>query len=921
MSLFSWIDDNIIQPVVKNPVAVLVNVGLMSVGVPPIYAAAAGAAANTAVKGGSINDIVKSGVTGGIMAYAGGAASKYLTNAGYGSIVAGAGGGAASAATGAALTGGDLVKALQSGLVMGGVVGGVAQLMTPTEAIAKVEPKQLADLYSKGTADPLGDLIKQQGWTDSDSARAAASQAFSKNSATTMTQLRDSIPDYVLANAQAAVKANPAVDVGQYVSNELGWQFNNYTGSAINQEFGNYVAANKVIGGPVAPTQSATVTPTGAAAEGSLMTRAQYAESIPDNVLAEAIKTSDPVGYVNKAMGYPGQGLAAGGVNDALASYRMASTPAVQPAVTAPVIPADINTALSIANAPGVVDPLGTLIQQMQWTPAATAGLTASVADAYAQKTAAQLAGERLSNLSKQQQTNINTRVPGLMTEATNNANIDSILSQSPDVSTLMKKLGWSDNQFTQEASQRLLDNYKAETYATNQLVNQQLDANGNIDLGPPSPSVAEMTTQQVNDAIKNGTIPPTTVAPVNPNLVDIGGGNFMDSAGNITDANGNITRPAVVPGPAAPPIAGDIKVDVGGTPAYSDNPNSAIQQYRTPNTNLATSAQIDNGTASWNAAANAWEIPITNQPLSELTPGSVDSSTGPGRQVTTVEVQSPKIPISSEQVNMGDYSYIFTKFSDGSFTQQPVQTVTQPPVTQPPVVQPPVTQPPVVQPPVTQPSVTVPGQTTDGTVVVPGTREPIVPVIPPTVTQPVVTQPVVTPPVVIPPTVTVPGQTDDGTIIVKGDREVDVPVIPPVVTEPPVTKPVSPGGTDTPDTKVTNPPPVVVIPPETPTPTKPTTRPGTYKWGDAPVLNIPTGLNPGWIQPTDFYKTTDPVQSHYYWGGHPYQPGPTFNPALYNSSPGAPGTPWGLQQMFNPNYNYPVTQYMPPQQYLPVAP
>ena len=886
MSLFSWIDDNIIQPVINNPVAVLVNVGLMSVGVPPIYAAAAGAAANTAVKGGSVNDILKSGVTGGIMAYAGGAASKYLTNSGYGSIVAGAGGGAASAAAGAALTGGDLVKALQSGLVMGGIVGGVAQLMTPQEAIAKVDPKDLADMYSKGTADPLGDLIKQQGWTDSDSARAAASKAFSQNSATTMSQLRDAIPDYVLKNAQAAAQANPTIDVGKYVSNEMGWQYNNFTGSAISQEYGNYSAASKPIGGAVAPSQTTTVDPTGAAAQGSLMTRAQYADSIPDNVLSEAIKSSDPVGYVNKAMGFTGQGTSAAGVNDALASYRMASTPAVQP--VAPVTPpADINTALSIANAPGVVDPLGTLIQQMQWTPAATAGLTASVADAYGQKTAAQLAAERLNKLPAQQQNNMNVRVPGLMTEATNNTNIDTILSQSPDVPTLMKKLGWSDNQFTQEASRRLIDNYKAESYATNQLVTQQTNANGGIDLGPPSPSVAEMTTQQVNDAIKNGTIPPTTVAPVNPNLVNVGGGNYMDSAGNITDANGNITRPAVVPGPPSQPIAGDFRVDIGGTPGFAENPNSAIQEYRTPGTNLATAAEIDSGKAAWNPAANSWEIPVANQPLSELTPGTVESITGPGRQVTNVEVQPT--PIGTQQIDISGIPYVITHFSNGTYTQQPAQTVTQPPVTQPPVT-------------------------------TPETREPNVPVIPP-ITTPSSTgtsgNVVVTPQVPVNPSTTITQGTNTGSSSGTSGNVVVTPQVP-IDTS----STISPGGTTTPDNIIRNPPPVVVIPPDTTTPPKgPSTHYGTYKWGEVEPVRLPQGLNPGWIQPPDFYNTNSPVQSHYYWGGHPYQEGPTFNPTTYNASPGAPGTPWGLQQMFNPNYNYPVTQYMPPQQYYPVAP
>jgi hypothetical protein len=59
--------------------------------------------------------------------------------------------------------------------------------------------------------------------------------------------------------------------------------------------------------------------------------------------------------------------------------------------------------------------------------------------------------------------------------------------------------------------------------------------------------------------------------------------------------------------------------------------------------------------------------------------------------------------------------------------------------------------------------------------------------------------------------------------------------------------------------------------------------------------------LNPGYIEPPTFYNATSPVQSQYYWGDRPYQPGPTFNEVLYNTAPNAPQTPFGLQQMAEP--------------------
>jgi hypothetical protein len=116
-------------------------------------------------------------------------------------------------------------------------------------------------------------------------------------------------------------------------------------------------------------------------------------------------------------------------------------------------------------------------------------------------------------------------------------------------------------------------------------------------------------------------------------------------------------------------------------------------------------------------------------------------------------------------------------------------------------------------------------------------------------------------------------------------------PVVNPPVTEPTTTIPYNP------TLPVT--PPVVNVPnpPLVDTTTKPTdnTTYGHYTWGNAPQVKIPTGLNPGYIQPTPFYQTTNPAQSQYYWGSHPYQPGPTFDPTLYNNVPSAPATPFGV--------------------------
>jgi len=96
-------------------------------------------------------------------------------------------------------------------------------------------------------------------------------------------------------------------------------------------------------------------------------------------------------------------------------------------------------------------------------------------------------------------------------------------------------------------------------------------------------------------------------------------------------------------------------------------------------------------------------------------------------------------------------------------------------------------------------------------------------------------------------------------------------PVVPPVIIPPVVLPPPPP------------PPPPVVVPPVTVTPTV-----------------TGQGLNPGMIEPTPFYNTTNDAQARYFWGGHGFQAGPTFNAAAYNAV-AAPESPWGAQGVAAP--------------------
>lgn len=122
-------------------------------------------------------------------------------------------------------------------------------------------------------------------------------------------------------------------------------------------------------------------------------------------------------------------------------------------------------------------------------------------------------------------------------------------------------------------------------------------------------------------------------------------------------------------------------------------------------------------------------------------------------------------------------------------------------------------------------------------------------------------------------------------------------PVLPPVI--PPYVPPVVP-----PETPPVLPP---VIPPELPPVIPPVVAPPVVPPQVIPPVYVPPvapqpqqrgmGLNPGFIAPTDFYKTFDPAQSKYNWGSKGFQVGPDFDAKQYNQAAGSE-IPWGLQQL-----------------------
>jgi hypothetical protein len=75
----------------------------------------------------------------------------------------------------------------------------------------------------------------------------------------------------------------------------------------------------------------------------------------------------------------------------------------------------------------------------------------------------------------------------------------------------------------------------------------------------------------------------------------------------------------------------------------------------------------------------------------------------------------------------------------------------------------------------------------------------------------------------------------------------------------------------------------------------------GPIEFGDVGKVNLP-GTNPGqFVGVPAQYQTTSPVQAKFYYGQRPLQTGATFSPEEYRNVPTAPVSPWGLQQMYNP--------------------
>jgi len=215
-----------VKAVLHNPIGAITSIVAMEMGIPPVWAGTLSGAASAAATGGNV---IKGAFTGGAMGAVGGLAGAAAGE--YGAIAQSAAGGAAAAATGAVLTGQDLVAAAKAGLVLGGITGGVAKFMTKAEAASSV-PQAIIN-HANTTADPLGTLVSNMGWSMDANATAAGQAALSQGQKAATQSLAENVPTNVL-NA-----AKQSSDPVSYVQKAMGWDSNGVSNTAAQRRISN----------------------------------------------------------------------------------------------------------------------------------------------------------------------------------------------------------------------------------------------------------------------------------------------------------------------------------------------------------------------------------------------------------------------------------------------------------------------------------------------------------------------------------------------------------------------------------------------------------------------------------------------------------------------------------------------------------
>ena len=918
-----------------NPIGTITSAVAMAYGIPPMWAGALGGAAGAAATGGNI---IKAAVTGGAMGYMGGAAGAAAGEAG--ALAQAAAAGAAASATGAILTGQDVLTAAKQGLILGSTVYGgqkLYQLMTPQEAVASVPPETLAKLTST-SSDPLGDLIDKMGWTSSDSATAAASEAFSKNAATTQQMLQESIPEYVLKAASQSSMP------GEYIANELGWNNNNLTIGAANKAATQYITQQNAIeaatkaeaakpenifksAGADAESAKALAEITGntydAANVKSLLDKGYTASELLDmhgagvsfstlNNLKTDVFTPDQINsmlqhgasinditgvslnasrfgldsqqlenFVNK--GADAQDLSSWKVNGKLD----AAAKLLNNGVSASDIHSLTSNGWDINKLASQVENnfiSGEDINNTLRNNYTRQGINDLLNDTTRLPNADEIAAQRAAEVQAQQQAAEQARLQEQFQAAakTQQQAAQQLADQSGGYLTAQQVL---DEHLTLEDVQHYRD-YMDQLHAnqTTQQPTQPVEPNQTVD-------VSNMTQEQLNQALgennpyletSNGTQTASYTAEQEAMYNQLRSQGY--SAQQATDmiTNGSVSD------------AGSYHVDVGGSPVYSDVAGSGLKGAIPEGYELAPSTDL-NG-ASYNAEINAYIRPV--QAPTPVVPVIVPPTTTP---TTTPTQTTPVAPVtgtptstaSQPTTNTGSASNV-----GGSTTPQPISGPTVETDSQ--------------------------GNMWYVTPMSDGTFQRDLAWQSPTSSQPVTQPSQPTQPVAVSSSTrtTYDGsvyrdtQMSDGSttsVLISGPTGTGTGTGTGTTTQPPLSEPkqevIPPGssyvapvetGTTTPPVNTTTPPVdttiVPIIPPTGQTPEVPPETRGHYTLGEPIHPAIPNALNPGWITNVpQHYQTTNDAQSQYYWGAHPYQTGTTFNPTLYNQVPNAPQQAWGV--------------------------
>jgi len=495
--------------------------------------------------------------------------------------------GALGGAAGAAATGGNVVKAAITGGAMGsigayagsaagaasGSLGPIAQAAVQAAAAGGAAGVTGAVLTGQDVMTALKSGLILGAVTGG----GAAAYKFM-----TPQEAISSVPKDVLARANLA--ADPIAALNQ----EMGWTASESAGAA----------AQKAI--------------SDARANGTL--KQTYSDMIPDDVIAKAKTTSNPAQSIANQMGWSMNGTQVAGIYDALNTYDVLNTPA-----KAPVSDATSKTVEQIRSEAAS----NSYTQAHEQLAAAGKGTVVTTTDANGNTIY-----EYREPTGPIRPTEVVAETP--TTPAPVNPVTNVAQSTIPSLDSMWSKYDLTDsfNPATNDISSMTLN---SDTFADNLLKEQYgSQANNGVIQNAGNPNTAYYKNLMAAEASSN---PETYLlgkgynqATVDQLLDYYDAQQYAQSqykAQTVAEAYtpaqeaqyNELVRSGMSPsdaikqiGPAAP--TAPVKVDVAGGAGFSENPSGVVPEYRTPNTDLATQAQIDSGAAQYNAGANAWEVP-----------------------------------------------------------------------------------------------------------------------------------------------------------------------------------------------------------------------------------------------------------------------------------------------------------------------